>query len=221
MGKTKDVTINGDGTCTFKFKNDVTGENGVFDPGANTVGLTIDGMGKASMLLSRYFFPILRRAGVPTHDISFDIEAGTMRAYALEMLLVEFIWRAKTWGSFCKIYGVKQGLELPKIIEATLKSDALGDPRINREAAVAIGLLTVKQYAGCDKLTRLIGDVLQAEFAKFGYELIDFKVEFGVNERGEILLGDEISGGICRLLKDGKPVDPIDAARTICPKYYE
>lgn len=221
MGKTKDVTVNENGTCTFVFKDDVTSENGVFDPGANTSGeLRIDGMGRASMLLSQHFFPILKAAGIPTHDIGFDLEAGTMTAYRLDMLPVEFIWREKAWGSFCRTYGIKQGKPLNGLVEATLKSDALGDPRINKEALTVTGKLTAEQYDTCDRLIRQIGPVLKSELEKYGFELIDFKAEFGVNANGEILMADEISGGIWRILKDGKPVDPIDCAKTICPDRY-
>lgn len=221
MGKTKDIFINNNGTCTMKFKDDVTSENGVFNPGANTAGeLQIEGMGRASMLLSKHFFPILKAAGVPTHDISFDIDEGTMLTHKLNILPVEFIWRSKAWGSFCKTYGIEQGKPLNGLIEATLKSDDLGDPRINREALIVTGKVTEEQYDTCDQLTREIGSILQLELLKYGYELIDFKVEFGINCNGKIMLGDEISGGIWRILKDGKSVDPIDCAKTICPEYY-
>ena len=221
MGKTKDIVIHGDGTCTFKFKDDVTSEDGKFDPGANTAGeVKIEGMGKASMLLSQHFFPILKAAGIPTHDISFDLEAGTMTAYHLKVMPIEFIWREKAWGSFCKVYGVEQGVPLNGLIEATLKSDALGDPRMNREALIVTGKITAEQYDLCDKLTREIGVVLKAELAKYGFELIDFKTEFGLNPKGEVMMGDEVSGGIWRVLKNGAPVEPLDCAKTICSKYY-
>ena len=221
MGKTKDITVNNDGTCTFTFKDDACGENGVFDPGANEVGLKIDGMGRASLLLSQNFFPILEKEGIPTHFISANVEGGTMTCRKLDMLPVEFIWRDKAWGSFCKMYGVEQGYPLNGLVEATIKSDPLGDPRINREACVLLGKLTDGQYEQCDTLIRQIGKILKQELAKFGYSLIDFKVEFGVDESGEVRLADEISGGIWRLLgKDGKPVDPIVCAKVICKEHY-
>jgi len=220
MGKTKDVTINNDGTCTFRFKDDVTADENGFNPGANQVGLKIDGMGRASMLLSQHFFPIIRASGIPTHNISFDIEAGTMTAHKLAMFSIEVVWRKKAWGSFSETYGIERGYPLDGLIEATLKNDDLGDPRINKEALVKLKFITAEQYDICDNFTRRIGDVLQSELAEFGYELIDFKVEFGINENGEIMLADEISGGIWRLFKDGKSVDPIVAAKTICPEYY-
>ena len=120
MGKTKDLIRNNDGTCTFIFKDDACGENGVFDPGANEIGLKIDGIGKASMLLSKYFFPILKSAGIPVHYIDIDLKAGTMLGQYLTILPVEYIWREKAWGSFCKTYGIEQGTLLNGLIETTL-----------------------------------------------------------------------------------------------------
>ncbi|MEM5817540.1 MAG: phosphoribosylaminoimidazolesuccinocarboxamide synthase, partial [Desulfitobacterium hafniense] len=66
-GKTKDVYALEDGKCLLKFKDDVTGENGVFDPGANTVGLQIEGAGKAGLRLTKYFFEKINALGIPTH----------------------------------------------------------------------------------------------------------------------------------------------------------
>jgi len=221
MGKTKDITVNNDGTCTFLFKDDACGENGVFDPGANQVGLQIDGIGRASLLLTQHFFRILKEKGVTAHFISADVEKGTMTGKHLTILPVEFIWRSKAWGSFCKMYGVEQGKVLNGLIEATLKDDALGDPRINEEACIALGKLNESQYRWCDTATRKIGEILAEEMKKHGYELIDFKVEFGIDSAGELMLADELSGGIWRLLdKDGKTVDPIECAKKICGEYY-
>jgi len=221
MGKTKDITVNNDGTCTFLFKDDACGENGVFDPGANQVGLQIDGIGRASLLLTQHFFKILKEKGVTTHFISADLEKGTMIGKRLTILPVEFIWRSKAWGSFCKMYGVEQGKILNGLIEATLKDDALGDPRINKEACIALGKLSESQYDQCDAATRAIGVILAQEMGKHGYELIDFKVEFGIDDAGELMLADELSGGIWRLLgTDGKTVDPIACAKKICGEYY-
>ena len=216
MGKTKDVTINNDGTVTFSFKDDACGENGKFDPGANQVGLKIDGIGKASLVLSQHFFKILEKEGIPTHFISANVDKGTMTCHQLTMLPIEFIWRNKAWGSFCKTYGIEQGTELGGLIETTLKSDELGDPRINQEACVRLGLITMEQYIQCEQYIRRLGKIFAPEIAKFGYELIDFKVEFGINDKGHVMLADEISGGIWRLLdKNGKSVDPVECAKKI------
>ena len=77
-GKTKDVYALENGNYLLKFKDDVTGKDGKFDPGANTVGLTIDGAGKAGLKLTKFFFEILREKGIPTHYIDANIEEATM-----------------------------------------------------------------------------------------------------------------------------------------------
>ncbi|NSJ92383.1 phosphoribosylaminoimidazolesuccinocarboxamide synthase, partial [Coprococcus sp. MSK.21.13] len=78
-GKTKDVFLLEDGNYLLKFKDDVTGENGVFDPGANSVGLTMEGSGKAALKLTKMFFERLKEENIPTHYIDANIEEGTMK----------------------------------------------------------------------------------------------------------------------------------------------
>ena len=75
-GKTKDVYALDNGNYQLKFKDDCTGTDGVFDPGANTVGLQIEGIGRENLKVSVYFFEILKKAGVKTHYVSADIEIG-------------------------------------------------------------------------------------------------------------------------------------------------
>lgn len=77
-GKTKNVYELENGNYMLEFKDDVTGENGVFDPGANTVGLSIEGIGKSNLKMSVHFFEILKAAGIKTHYVSADLENGTM-----------------------------------------------------------------------------------------------------------------------------------------------
>ena len=77
-GKTKDIYRQENGNYVLKFKDDVTGENGVFDPGANTVGLSIEGVGKEGLKITRYFFEILKSKGIKTHYIDSNIDENTM-----------------------------------------------------------------------------------------------------------------------------------------------
>ena len=221
MGKTKEVTFHYDDAfkcdvALFAFKDDVCSSDGIVDPGANqTEGLSITGKGKASLLLSNHFFPILTANAVNTHFISADVAHGIMRCQKLEIIPLEFIWRNKAWGSFCKTYGVPQGQDLGSLVEVTLKNDELGDPRICEDACVKLGIVTRNDYQLCYRYTKLIGEVLARELRKHQYELIDFKVEFGLF-KGVVKLADEISGDIWRILdKDGNPVDPVTAAETI------
>jgi len=228
MGKTKEVTFHYDeaakcDVALFTFKDDVCSAGGVVDPGANqTEGLSIAGKGKASLLLSNHFFPFLTQNGKNTHFMSADVANGTMRCLKLDMIPLEFIWRSKAWGSFCKTYGVPQGQDLGEggLVEVTLKNDELGDPRICEEACVRLGLVTQYNYRLCYEYTKRIGDVLARElFTKHQLELIDFKVEFGLFN-DVVKLGDEISGDIMRVLDaDGNSVNPVTLAEIITGVY--
>jgi phosphoribosylaminoimidazole-succinocarboxamide synthase len=109
-GKTKDVYILEDGNYLLKFKDDVTGENGVFDPGANTIGLTIAGAGKAALRLTRFFFEILKQKDIPTHYIEANLKQNTMvvKSAAVFGKGLEVICRYRAVGSFFRRYGEYQ-----------------------------------------------------------------------------------------------------------------
>ena len=213
-GKTKDVYALSDGNYLLKFKDDVTGVDGVFDPGANTVGLTIDGAGKAGLRLTKLFFERLREEGIPTHYIDCDIEAATMTVKPATMFGngLEVICRYRAVGSFIRRYGMyaKEGQPLDAFVEVTLKDDKREDPPINEDALHMLGILTRDEYAVLKDLTIRISDIVKEELAKKGIELYDIKLEFGrIGEDKHIALIDEISGGNMRAYKDGKYIEPI------------
>ncbi|HHX14483.1 MAG TPA: phosphoribosylaminoimidazolesuccinocarboxamide synthase [Clostridiales bacterium] len=214
-GKTKDVYEKEDGNYLLKFKDDVTGENGVFDPGANTVGLKMEGAGLAGLRLTQYFYEKLNAMGVPTHYISADIDAGTMTvrpATAFGQGL-EIVCRLRAVGSFYKRYAkyVEEGQLLPAFVEVTLKDDDRGDPPITEDCLDMLGILSKEEYRTLRDRTRQITEFVKNELATKGMELYDIKLEFGrVGEDGQIALIDEISGGSMRAFKDGKQVAPLD-----------
>lgn len=213
-GKTKDVYALKDGNYLLKFKDDVTGEDGVFDPGANTVGLTIEGAGKAGLRLSKLFFEILRDKGVPTHYIDANIEEATMTVKPAAVFGngLEVICRYRAVGSFLRRYGMyaKEGQPLDAFVEFTLKDDSRQDPPITEDALVMLGILSSEEYKAIKDLTKKIGGIIKEELAKKGIELYDIKFEFGrVGEDKHIALIDEISGGNMRAYKDGKYLEPL------------
>lgn len=213
-GKTKDVFALEDGTYRLVFKDDVTGENGVFDPGANTVGLSIEGIGKGNLMVSAMFFEMLTNAGIPTHYINADIENGTMDVKAAKAFGqgLELICRYKAVGSFLRRYGAyaKEGDKLDAYVEATLKDDERGDPLVTVEGLEALGIMSAAQFSeiktSTQKITALISDVLQRK----ELELYDIKLEFGIDKDGNVMLIDEISSGNMRVYKDGKVMEPLD-----------
>lgn len=213
-GKTKDVYAMLDGNYLLKFKDDVTGTDGVFDPGANTVGLTIDGVGRAGLKLTKLFFERLRKEGIPTHYIDCDIDAATMTVKPASMFGkgLEVICRYRAVGSFMRRYGMyaEEGQSLDAFVEVTLKDDERLDPPINEDALHMLGILTRDEYAVLKELTVKISDIVKDELAKKGIELYDIKLEFGrIGEDKHIALIDEISGGNMRAYKDGKYIEPL------------
>ncbi|MDD2234521.1 MAG: phosphoribosylaminoimidazolesuccinocarboxamide synthase [Desulfitobacteriaceae bacterium] len=214
-GKTKDVFALENGDYLLKFKDDATGENGKFDPGANTVGLTIDGAGKAGLRLTKYFYEKINSLGIPTHYISADLDNVTMtvkKAAAFGQGL-EVICRYRAVGSFLKRYGkyAEDGQPLDAFVEITLKDDERNDPPITDDALDMLGILSKEEYQVVKSLTQKIAGLVKDELAQRGIELYDIKFEFGrVGEDKHIALIDEISGGNMRAFKDGRYIEPLE-----------
>ncbi|SHE41760.1 phosphoribosylaminoimidazole-succinocarboxamide synthase [Tissierella praeacuta DSM 18095] len=213
-GKTKDVYELQNGNYLLKFKDDVTGTDGVFDPGANTVGLSIEGVGKAGLRLTKFFFEKLNDMGIPTHYVDADIENATMTVLPAKMFGkgVEVICRYRAVGSFLRRYGMyaAEGQPLDAYVEVTLKDDNRNDPLITDEGLEMLGIMTKEEYKILSDLTKKISGVVKDELAKKGMELYDIKFEFGrVGEDNHIALIDEISGGNMRAYKDGEYIEPL------------
>ncbi|MDQ0175299.1 phosphoribosylaminoimidazolesuccinocarboxamide synthase [Bacillus chungangensis] len=219
-GKTKDVYSLEDGNYLLQFKDDVTGEDGVFDPGANTVGLKIEGAGRAGLRMTKYFFDILQAEGIPTHYIGADIEKATMtvRPAAVFGNGLEVICRYRAVGSFLRRYGMyaKEGQPLDAFVEVTLKDDERQDPPISEDALHMLGILSADEYKVLKALTQQIAGIVKSVLEKKGIDLYDIKFEFGrVGENKEIILIDEISGGNMRAYKDGKYIEPLQLEKLI------
>ncbi|WLV24350.1 phosphoribosylaminoimidazolesuccinocarboxamide synthase [Aciduricibacillus chroicocephali] len=219
-GKTKDVYELEDGNYLLSFKDDVTGENGVFDPGANTVGLTMEGAGEAGLRLTQHFFEILKEKGIPTHYIDADIAKRTMTVVPATVFGkgLEVICRYRAVGSFLRRYGkyVEEGQPLDAFVEVTLKDDDRQDPPISAEGLDMLNILSLEEYETLARLTREISGVVKEDLAKKGIELYDIKLEFGRDAKtNEILLIDEISGGNMRAYKDGKYIEPLELEKLV------
>ena len=213
-GKTKDVYATDDAnTVLLKFKDDVTGTDGVFDPGANTVGLTIDGAGKSGLKMTTYFFSLLNSQNVPTHFVDSDIENTTMTVKKATVFGkgLEVICRFKAVGSFFRRYGdyCTEGQDLNGFVEVTIKDDERGDPTISKDALVVLNLLTAEEYEQIKADTIKICTVVKDELAKKGLDLYDIKLEFGRDMNGNTMLIDEISGGNMRVYKGREYIEPL------------
>ncbi|NLM69002.1 MAG: phosphoribosylaminoimidazolesuccinocarboxamide synthase [Firmicutes bacterium] len=219
-GKTKDVYRMDDGNYLLKFKDDLTGSDGVFDPGANTVGLTMEGAGKAGLRLTKYYFELLHRHNIPTHYLKASILDATMTVKPAEMFGhgLEVICRYRAVGSFLRRYSLyaEEGQRLDGFVEFTLKDDQAGDPPINKDGLIMLGILTEEEYDRIKALTKQIADLIRQDLALKQMELYDLKLEFGrVGEEQEIAVIDEISGGNMRVYHNGRFLDPIELAKRV------
>lgn len=214
-GKTKDVFALENGNYLLKFKDDCTGKDGKFDPGENAVGLTIDGIGRANLKMSVFFFEILNSMGIKTHYVSADLDECTMEVLPAAVFGkgLEVICRLRAVGSFTRRYGdyIEEGAKLEGgYVEMTFKDDAKGDPLVTKEALVALGVMNSNQFDETKKMTIDITNAVAAEIAKKGLELYDIKFEYGYDANGNVILIDEIASGNMRVYDaKGQYVDPV------------
>lgn len=216
-GKTKNVYALENGNYLLKFKDDCTGRDGVFDPGENTVGLTIDGVGDVNLRMSVYFFEKINATGIKTHYVSADLGNTTMEVLPGKVFGhgLEVICRYKAVGSFFRRYGeyIEEGADLPAYVEMTFKNDAKGDPLVTKDALVALRVMSGEQYDEIKQMTRDITKIVADDLAEKGLELYDIKFEFGYDRNGKVMLIDEIASGNMRVYRNGKYVDPLTLSK--------
>ena len=218
-GKTKDVYELDNGNVMLKFKDDCTGKDGVFDPGENSVGLTIEGIGRENLRTSVYYFEKLKKAGIKTHYVSADVDNATMEVLPATVFGkgLEVICRLKATGSFIRRYGsyIQDGAPLEGgYVEVTLKDDAKGDPLITSEALEALGIMSHEMFESMKEQTLKITRIVADDLAGKGLDLYDIKFEFGYNN-GEVLLIDEIASGNMRVYQNGSIVGPMELTKLI------
>lgn len=221
-GKTKTVYQLENGNVLLKFKDDCTGKDGVFDPGENSIGLTIEGIGRANLETSIHFFEILKAAGIKTHYVSANVDEATMEVLPAKVFGkgLEVICRLKATGSFIRRYGdyIADGTEIPGVyVETTFKDDAKGDPLVTCEGLEVLHIMTREMFESMKAQTLKITHIVAADLAKKGLDLYDIKFEFGYHN-DEVILIDEIASGNMRVYKDGKIVDPMELTKIILEK---
>ena len=213
-GKTKNVFEMENGNYLLKFKDDVTGKDGVFDPGMNEVGLTIEGVGDVNLRMTEYFFKKIKAAGIRTHFVQANFDDTTMEVLPAKVFGkgLEVICRRRAVGSFLRRYSdyIEEGAELPYYVEMTFKNDAKGDPLVIKEGLIVLGIMTDEQYDTIADMTRRITKIVADDMAEKGMELYDIKFEYGYDADGKVMLIDEIASGNMRVYKDGEYIQPME-----------
>lgn len=174
------------------FKDDATAFNG--EKKAN-----IASKGILNNKISTIMFEMLHKEQIKTHFVK-SLSEREMLVKKVEILPLEVIVRNITAGSFCKRVGMEEGIVLEEpIFEICYKNDDLGDPMINNDHAVAMKLATREELDFLRTETLKINELMKEFFLKMNLKLVDFKLEFGKDANGNIILADEISPDTCRL----------------------
>ena len=212
-GKTKNVFKLENGNYLLKFKDDCTGKDGVFDPGMNEVGLTIEGVGRVNLRMTEYYFEKINAAGIPTHFIGANLDDVMMEVKPAKVFGkgLEVICRYKAVGSFFRRYGdyIEEGADLPAYVEMTFKDDAKGDPLVTKDGLITLGIMSAEQYDAIKELTQKITKIVADDMKEKGLDLYDIKFEFGYDANGDVMLIDEIASGNMRVYKDGAYIQPM------------
>lgn len=168
------------------------------------------GKGALNNKISTELFKLLEANGIPTHFVEM-IDDNHMLHTKVDVILIEVIVRNIATGSLTRNLGIEDGTILPfTLVEFDYKDDDLGDPKLNDQHALILGLVDYQDEL--DKLRRMarqINDILKPYFADKGLNLVDFKLEFGKDKDGNIILIDEISPDNCRFwdVESGEKMD--------------
>jgi phosphoribosylaminoimidazole-succinocarboxamide synthase len=195
------------------------------DPGGNLVGKEVAGSARACILMTQHFFQLFAEAGIPTHLIAVDVNELQMEVVpgiplGKEIFRngtggIEWIWRNRITGSFFKNFGsynknIKDGdVLVSPIVHATVKDDGAGDPYIEKDFMETLGILPGLDYETLKEYTKKAGKILAESFLAMGCEIWDFKIEFGRDQHGKLMLIDEIGPGSARVYKDGKKMEKV------------
>lgn len=186
-----------------EFKDDLTAFNGAKKSSEA-------GKGALNNRISTELFKLLESKGIATHFVNM-LDENHMLHKHVDIILIEVIVRNIATGSLSKNLGIEDGKVLPfTLVEFDYKNDALGDPKLNDQHCLILEL--VESFEELDTLramARSINDILRPYFYEKGLNLVDFKLEFGKDREGNIILADEISPDNCRFwdLTTGEKMD--------------
>ena len=203
-GKAKRLFLTDDENLVIsEFKDDLTAFNGEKKSSET-------GKGALNNKISTELFKLLESKGVKTHFVQM-LDDNHMLHTKVDVIMIEVIVRNIATGSLTRNLGIKDGTVLPfTLVEFDYKNDDLGDPKLNDQHALILGLVDYQDEL--DKLRRMareVNDILRPYFAKKGLNLVDFKLEFGKDKNGNIILVDEISPDNCRFwdIQSGEKMD--------------
>ena len=192
-GKAKKIFAHKDsGKVIIEFKDDATAVNALKKA-------KFAGKGKLNCLISSKIFEFLIKNNIPTHYLGLE-NHNSMIAQKIKIIPLEVVLRNIAYGSLCKQTTIKPGTVLDRpLIDIYLKNDSLNDPLLTKDRIQLLNIINEKDLDFINDLTFKINTLLKEFFYNIKLDLVDFKLEFGYNLDGQILLADEISPDNCRL----------------------
>ena len=192
-GKAKKVFCTDDPEVYLvRYKDDATAGNGAKKG-------TIRGKGAINNLVTNHLMKMLETKGIPTHFIEQLSDRETL-VKKVEIIPLEVIVRNVAAGSLAKRLGMEEGTKLSHtVLEYCYKDDALGDPMVNEYHIAALGAATPDELQQIADYSFKINEILTEYLKEVNIELIDFKLEFGRDSNGKVILADEISPDTCRV----------------------
>jgi len=205
-GKAKKLyTTDDPNLLIVEYKDSFTAFNGVKKA-------TMSGKGQLNNKISSRLFEVLASKGVQSHFVK-QLDDTHQLVRRVKIIPVEVVVRNITTGSLCKRLGVEEGMKLPRpLVEFYYKDDALGDPLILEDHAILFGWASEDDIAEIKEIAVRVNEVLSEYFAERGIILVDFKLEFGKDSSGNLMLADEISPDTCRFW-DSSTGDRLDKDR--------
>lgn len=201
-GKAKKIYEDTPDTVVMEFKDSLTAFN------AQKKG-SFEGKGSLNLKFTQKIFARLKSAGIDSHFVEV-LDANRVRVQKLQMLPIEVVVRNKTAGSLSKRLGFDEGINLKRpLVEFYLKKDELGDPLLTEEQILVLGILTEDQLKKSQSIALKVNSSLLELFGSAGVDLVDFKIEIGMNKSGQLVLADEITPDSCRLW-DQKTKEKLD-----------
>lgn len=201
-GKAKSVYEEDEDTVIIEFRDDLTAGDGAKKD-------TRHGKGALNAEISAKLFEVVEKHGIKTHFLGYT-PPNKFIAKKLKIIPIEVICRNIATGSLVRRYPFEEGKELnPPIVEFGYKSDEYHDPMLNEDIAIALGAATRQELKEMRRITLDVNKILKDFLISKGILLVDFKLEFGRDMQGNLLLGDEISPDTCRFwdAKTGEIMD--------------
>lgn len=200
-GKAKRVfTFEEDGQVLVEFKNDATAFNA-------QKKAQLEDKGRLNCQISARMFELLESEGIATHYLGLAGETW-MVAHHVAVIPIEVVLRNVATGSLCKQTPIQQGTQLsPPLLDLYFKDDSLGDPLLTEARLAKLDLISNERREEIEVVARQVNNALGSFFNGIDLLLVDFKLEFGLDCAGHLLVADEISPDTCRLW-DQRSTDP-------------